>query len=62
MLHHLLWFLVGAWIGSSFTLIMLALTRVNDGPKPYGDETAPYDLAMDIPPELLRSKSPKRAA
>lgn len=44
MLHDLLWFLAGGWIGSILTLVMVALMRRNSElPKPYDETTAPND-------------------
>jgi hypothetical protein len=35
MIHHLLWFVLGGWIGSIVTLIMVALLRKSrEAPKP----------------------------
>ncbi len=49
MLHHLLWFLAGGWIGSVVTLVMVALMRRNnEAPKPYDETEAPYSGAVEI--------------
>jgi hypothetical protein len=49
MLHHLLWFLAGGWIGSIITLVMVALLRKNrEAPKPYDEEAEQRDKAEKI--------------
>jgi len=45
MLRDLLWFIIGGWVGSIVTLIMVAILRKSrEVPKPVADETKEIDL------------------
>ncbi len=49
MLHHLLWFLAGGWIGSLVTLVMVALLRKNsEAPTPLDEKPAAPEEAAKI--------------
>ena len=45
MLHHLMWFVIGGWIGSMVTLVMVALLRKSrEAPKPNVEEATQASL------------------
>ncbi len=49
MLHHLWWFIVGVWIGSFFTLVMVGLMRRNSAePKQHDEISAPHNQVVKI--------------
>ncbi len=53
MLRDLLWFIVGGWIGSIVTLVMVALLRrSHEAPRPDAEE-------IDLPKATIKPPSPR---